>query len=381
MKIAPFGVEQWMNEWETKAAVNLAETCVDSLTVGELLELSGEEGRFTKKMEALRLSYGDIKGSGELLDLVASLYRRQGRENVIVMNGGSAANFISLYTLVEPGDEVVSVYPAYQQLYSIPESFGAKVKLLPLRREKGFLPDMDELKSIVTPKTKLICLNNPNNPTGSLIDEPALKKIVDIASSVGAWILCDEAYRFMTHRPEERVASIADLYDRGIVSCSMSKCFSLAGLRIGWIAGPRDFIKDVFTRRDYMTISCGCLDDMLACIALRSKDKIFARNLGIVRECASILNEWLDGEPGIDAVRPRSGTTAFLRYDCGIRSEDFCLRLLERDGTFLLPGRCFGEEFDSYVRIGYAYSPGVLSDGLKRVSAFLRELRPRMKGR
>jgi aspartate/methionine/tyrosine aminotransferase len=374
MKIAPFGIEQWMNEWETRAALNLAETCVDSLTVGELLEISGEEDSFTERMRRLRLSYGDIRGSGELLDLIASLYQRQDKENVIVMNGGVAANFISLYTLVEPGDEVVSIYPTYQQLYSIPESFGAKVKLLPLRRENGFLPDMNELKSLVTPKTKLICLNNPNNPTGSLLNESALKEVVNIAGSAGAWILCDEAYRFMTHGPEERVSSMADLYDRGIVSCSMSKCFSLAGLRIGWVAGPQDFIEDVFKRRDYTTISCGCLNDMLACIALRNRDKIFARNLGIVRKCASILDEWVNSEPRIDTIRPRSGTTAFLRYDYGIRSEDFCLRLLKRDRTFLLPGRCFGEEFDRYVRIGYAYSPGVLSDGLKRVSAFLREL-------
>ena len=119
---------------------------------------------------------------------------------------------------------------------------------------------------------------------------------------------------------------------------------------------------------------------MLACVALRSKDKIFARNLGIVRKCASILDEWVNSEPRIDTIQPRSGTTAFLRYDYGIRSEDFCLRLLKRDGTFLLPGRCFGEEFDRYVRIGYAYSPGVLSDGLKRVSLFLRELEKEMKG-
>jgi aspartate/methionine/tyrosine aminotransferase len=374
MKNAPFGVEQWMNEWETSAAVNLAETCVDSMTVGELLALSGEEDDFTGRMKELRLSYGDIKGSGELLDLIASLYERQGRGNVIVMNGGSAANFIAIYTLVEPGDEVVSVYPTYQQLYGIPGSFGAEVRLLPLRHGNGFAPDMDELKSLVTPRTKLICLNNPNNPAGSLMDESALLRAADIAASAGAWILCDEAYRFMIHGPGERVPSIADLYDRGVVSCGMSKCFSLAGIRIGWLSGPESFIEDVFTRRDYTTISCGCLDDMLARVALRHRDRIFARNLGIVRECAAMLDEWVESEPRIGYVRPRAGTTAFIRFGYGIRSEDFCLRLLRRDGTFLLPGRCFGEEFDRYVRIGYAYSPGVLSEGLRRVSAFLREL-------
>ena len=133
MFIEPFGVEQWMNEWETKAAANLAETCVDSLSVGELLDLSGRREEITRRMMELRLSYGDIISSDELLDSIAAMYESVKRENVIVMNGGAAANFIAMYSLIEPGDEVVSVYPTYQQLYSIPESFGAAVKLLRLR--------------------------------------------------------------------------------------------------------------------------------------------------------------------------------------------------------------------------------------------------------
>ncbi|MDR3331746.1 MAG: aminotransferase class I/II-fold pyridoxal phosphate-dependent enzyme [Synergistaceae bacterium] len=373
MRIAPFGVEQWMNEWETGAVTNLAETCVDSMTLGELLDIDGSRDSLGSAAN-LRLSYGDIKGSDELLALIASLYENQSSENVIVMNGGIAANFISMFTLVEPGDEVICMYPTYQQLYSIPESFGADVNLLRLRHEDGFLPDLDRLESMVTKRTKLICVNNPNNPTGSLLREPELRRIADIAGSVGAWVHCDEAYRFMVHAPDEQVPSMVSLYDRAVVSCSLSKCFSLAGLRIGWLVGPRHFIDEVFSRRDYTTISCGMLDDLFARAAVRNSKKIFARNLAIVRSCAAMLDEWVDGEPKVDYARPSAGTTAFLRYGCEIGSEDFCRRLFKKDGTFLLPGRCFGNEFDRYLRIGYAYSPDVLNVGLRKLSDFLRDL-------
>lgn len=374
MKIAPFGVEQWMNEWEGGAVSNLAETCVDSMTTGELLEISGQRDEILRQLIDLRLSYGDIRGSDELLGAIASLHERQSRDNVIVMNGGAAANFLSLYTLAEPGDEVVCAYPTYQQLYSIPESFGAKVKLLRLRREDGFLPDPDELASLVTPRTKLICLNNPNNPSGALMERPMLERIVEIARAAGAWIHCDEVYRFLVHDGDRRIPSIADLYERGVVSGSLSKCFSLAGLRVGWLVGPKAFIDDAASRRDYTTISCGRVDDLLGRVAIANRGRILARNLGIVRRCAQALVAWAAGEPRIDCVKPAAGTTAFLRYDYDIASEDFCGRLFERDGTFLLPGRCFGDEFDRFLRVGYAYSPDALEEGLKKLSAFLRTL-------
>ncbi|MDR1650268.1 MAG: aminotransferase class I/II-fold pyridoxal phosphate-dependent enzyme [Synergistaceae bacterium] len=376
MRIAPFGVEQWMNEWETGAAANLAETCVDSMTVNELLDLSGERDETADKMFGMRLSYGDIWGSGELVDGIASMYETLSRENVMVMNGGSAANFIALYTLTEPGDEIVSVYPTYQQLYSIPESFGASVRLLHLRYEDGFLPDPDSLKRLVTDRTKAICINNPNNPTGTLMNEALLKEIINIADSVGAWLYCDEVYRFMVHDGTV-TPSAADMYERGIASCSLSKCFSLAGLRLGWLAGPKEFIGEVSSRRDYTTISCGRLDDLLGRTAIKHREKIFARNLEIVRNCARRLDEWVESEPRVSYVKPRAGTTAFLRYDYDLPSEEFCKRLFERDRTFLLPGRCFGPEFDRFLRIGYAYAPDVLQNGLARVSAFLRDIERR----
>ncbi|MDR1472165.1 MAG: aminotransferase class I/II-fold pyridoxal phosphate-dependent enzyme [Synergistaceae bacterium] len=380
MKIAPFGVEQWMNEWETGAVTNLAETCVDSMTMEELLDISDASGtsgareEIVERMMKLRLSYGDILGSDELLESIASMYGRAGRGNVMVMNGGSAANFISLYTMIEPGDEVVCAYPTYQQLYSIPESFGASVKLLRLRYENGFKPDVDELKGMISDRTKAICVNNSNNPTGTVMSQSELREIARAAESVNAWLYCDEAYRFMVHDQSAEIPSAFDLCERAVVTCGLSKCFSLAGLRLGWVVAPEGFINEAACRRDYTTISCGRLDDLLGCVAIKNRGRIFERNLSIVRGCAAMLDEWVNSERRIDYVKPEAGTTAFLRYDYEIGSEDFCRGLYRKDGTFLLPGACFGPEFDRYLRIGYAYSPDVLEEGLRRVSGFLRDL-------
>ncbi|WP_103106678.1 aminotransferase [Brevibacillus reuszeri] len=369
MRIAPFKVEEWMNEYELEAVYNIAETCVDSLTVEELIRLSAEPEDFFKEMAAQKLTYGHIEGSPEFRSLVAGMYKTMKPENILAMNGAIGANFLTLFSLVQPGDEVITVHPTYQQIYSVPESFGAQVKLLRLLPENEFLPDLDELRSLVTDKTKLICINNPNNPSGALMNEAILREIVEIARSVDAYLLCDEVYRNLHQDPEITVPSIVDLYDKGIATSSMSKVFSLAGLRLGWIAAPVDVIKNCFQHRDYTTISCGMLDDMLAVHALKNRDKIMERNLKIVRDNLQILDEWVISEPLVSYVKPQAGTTAMLKYELDIPSEAFCIDLFRSTGAFLTPGSCF--DMEGWVRIGYACSTEVLKAGLEKVSEFL----------
>jgi len=371
MEIKPFGVEQWMNRWETLAVNNIAETCVDSLFLYELLELSERKEEILVDLLGTRMTYGDIKGSEGLRRLIAGLYEERNPETVLVMNGGSAANFLTLFTLVNPGDRVISVWPTYQQLTSIPEAFGASVDILELRPENSWLPDTDELEKMSESGVDLICLNNPNNPTGSLMDREMLEKIAGIARQHGAWVLCDEAYRGLVHEPGVSVPSMADIYEKGVSTGSMSKVFSLAGLRSGWMAGPQEFIEEAFARRDYTTISCGPLVDALAVVALENREKIMKRNLEIIRESVALLGEWVDSEPAFHWVRPRAGTTAFVGYDLDIPSDEFCIDLLGSTGTFLLPGSCFGIE--KRLRFGYAYGTEALKRGLESVSGWVRQ--------
>ena len=372
MKIETFGVERWMDLHENDAVNNIAETCVNSMSVRELLELTGDTGSRIKEILDMRLTYGAIPGSHALREGIAGLYQSLGPENILIMNGGSASNFLTLYTLVEPGDHVISVNPTYQQLYSIPESFGARVEFLQLQPEEGFLPDPGEIARMVVPETRVICLNNPNNPTGALMEKDRLAEIVEAARSVDAWILCDEVYRMLVHDPDLHVPAMADLYEKGISVGSMSKAFSLAGLRLGWIAGSEELIHECMLKRDYTNISCGMIDDYLATLAIKEKDAILERNLRIIRKNIAILDEWVHSEPRVDYVRPRAGTTVFIHYDYPVSSRDFCNRLMDLNGTFVVPGECFGRE--NWIRVGYAFDPTVLEAGLKGISALLREL-------
>ena len=371
MKIRDFGVEIWMNRYENHCELNLAETCVESLTVAELLDMAGKRDAILSELLPMKLTYGAIEGSDRLRGLIAGLYDRQAIENVVVTHGAIGANALVHETLVEPGDRVISVLPTYQQHYSIPESFGADVQILKLKPEHGFLPDLEELRRLATPGTRLICLNNPNNPTGSLMDRDFLLEVVQIARGCGAWILCDEVYRGTDQQGDGMTASIADLYEKGISTGSMSKTYSLAGLRLGWIVGPKALLHAVSIHRDYNTISVGMLDDHFAAVALENRGKILARSHDITRRNLAILAEWVEGEPLISWVKPKSGTTALLKYDLPLTSEVFCTTLLERTGVMLTPGSAM--DMEGYLRIGYANGEAILREGLKRMSAFLAE--------
>ena len=373
MNIRPFYVEEWMNAYENGAKYNIAETCVDSISLDNLWKLSGVDGeQFWREFCARRLTYGDIEGFPPFREGICGLYRTIRPENIITTHGAAGANHHVFYSLINPGDRVVSIMPTYQQLVSIPESFGAELAVLPLRESDGYLPDLDELRKLVTPETRMICINNPNNPTGALMSRELLQDIVTIAEAVGAWILCDEVYRHLTQE-DVWCESIVDLYDRGISVSSMSKVFSLAGLRLGWIAThDEEVIRACLSHRDYNLISCGMLDERIAAIALNNKEALLKRSQRIVRENLAILDAWVSGEPKLHYVRPEAGTTALIYYDYPMDSWEFCKRMYQETGAFVTPGDCFEEPRS--MRIGYASDTQVLRDGLKAVSSFLRLL-------
>lgn len=373
MKIRPFVVEEWMNAYETGARFNIAETCVDSISIDELFRLCGEDSTaFWKQFSARRLTYGDIEGAPAFREGICRLYKTLKPEEVVTTHGAAGANHHVFYSLVEPGNRVISIMPTYQQLYSIPESYGAEVRLLNLTPENGYLPALEQLRELAVPGTKLICINNPNNPTGALMSTQLLREIVEIAKSVDAYVLCDEVYRHLTQE-DVWCESIVDLYKKGISVSSMSKVFSLAGLRLGWIATHDEALrKAILSHRDYNHISCGMFDEALAAVALRHCDVILERNRGIVRENLSVLDAWVQSEPRIHYQKPQAGTTALVYYDYAPDSYTFCTRMYHETGAFVTPGDCF--EQPKSMRIGYASDVQTLKDGLAAISAFLRIL-------
>lgn len=372
MKIKTFKVERWMNDYEEEARYNLGETCIDSLTVRELLDLCGENGEeFLLGLGDVRLTYGHIFGSPEFLAGVASLYEDVQPQHVVPTHGAVGANNMVITSIIEPGDNMVSVMPTYQQHYSIPESLGAEVRILQLRPENDFLPDIQELRNLVDENTKMITFNNPDNPTGSWITKESMEAMIEVARSVNAYVLCDEVYRGISE-DGSYMHSVVDLYDKGISVGSMSKIFSMAGTRMGWIVTrDEDALHQIHEHRDYDTISCGVLDDKLASLALANKEKIFARNREILNKNREILDQWVQETEGVHYVRPVAGTTALVYYDMDIPSYDLCVRLIREKGLLFTPGSAM--EMEGAVRIGYAFDSKLLREGLEQFSDFLKE--------
>ena len=374
MDIKTFKVERWMDEYETKCKYNLAETCIDSLTVREVIEMAGlDVDEYMRELADTRLTYSHIGGSPELLAGIAGLYSDVIKpEHIIPMHGAIGANYHILMTLIDPSDNMVSVMPTYQQHYSIPESIGAEVRILNLNLENHFLPDIEKLKELVDENTKVITMNSPNNPSGSLIPKDVMEQVIDVAKSVGAYVLCDEVYRGISE-DGSYMYSVADIYEKGISVGSMSKSWSMAGVRLGWIVTrDMDLIHRCHERRDYDTISCAVIDDKLAALALANKDKIIERNRAILNTNRQILDDWVNATPEVYYQRPVAGTTALVYYKKDMPSRELCDRLIKETGVLFTPGECF--EMEGAVRIGYAFDSKVLQQGLDLFADFLKTI-------
>lgn len=368
MLIDKFKVEEWFNKYEKDAVYDLADTCVESFSIKELLELTG--GDYTEVFNR-KLNYGDIHGSLRLKNAICTMYSNQTPDNITITHGAIGANHLVVMSLVEKKDKVVSVVPTYQQHYSIPKAFGADVKMFFLKEENSWLPDLYEFEKVVGNDTKLICINNPNNPTGAVIPDDMMRQIVEIAKKSDAYILCDEVYRGLNHTGKAFGISVADIYEKGISTGSTSKAFSLAGLRLGWVAAGHDIIDNINHQREYNTISVGILDDYFASIAIENKDKILKRNIEKINIGKEIIMKWADSEPRVHIVTPQGGTTAFVRYNAPFNSVELCKKLQQETGVMILPGSTL--EVDGYLRIGYANNFETLEKALKIFSNWLNQ--------
>ena len=366
MRISPFKVEEWMNRYEEGALYDLTTTCIKPMTVNEIYSFSQENE--LSQIFNKPLDYGCITGSDRLKSAICTLYENQNLNNITVTHGAIGANQLIYLSILEPGDEVISIVPTYQQHYSIPESIGANVKLYFLKEENDWIPDTSELAQMISSKTKLLCLNNPNNPTGAVIPGRILEEIVEIAKTNKVWILSDEAYRGLNLIGKPYSQSVADLYEKGISVGSMSKTYSLPGLRVGWIAAREDLINEVNHQRQYNTISVGGLDDYFAAVALENRNLIQERNFNILRTGHGILSDWLKNESLVKCVIPNGGTTALVRYEKDIPSRTLCRKLQNRTGVALLPGETM--EMEGYVRIGFCAN--ALKQALDIFSSYLQ---------
>lgn len=370
MRIDTFKIEEWMNLYCPSAKYDLTSTCIEPLSLRELLNIC--EVTNTKDISDIPLSYGEIHGSQRLRKAVQALYTNQEFENITITHGAIGANELVYKSILNKGDEVITILPTYQQHYSIPKSLGNEVRYIFHKEESKWQLNLREIENAITHKTKLICLTNPNNPTGAVLSDDTLERIIEIAKSKNIWILCDEAYRGLNLIGKPYSKSIADLYERGISVGSMSKTYSLPGLRVGWVCARKDLISEINKHREYNTISISALDDYFSAIALENRNKIINRNFQIMQNGLKILEDWLNGEIYVKANLPQGGTTALVRYKKDIPSRTLCKNLQAKTGVAILPGETM--DMEGFVRIGYCVNPEILKTGLKEFSKFLRTI-------
>ncbi|KAL3421364.1 aminotransferase class I and II [Phlyctema vagabunda] len=394
VKIEPFDVEQWMDKYEvTPGVLNIAETCAASISIDDLVGLCEDPGIKGPLHTSTKLTYGPIRGSPALRERLAALYSARvanplSPDNILITPGAISANFLLLYTLVGPGDHVVCVYPTYQQLYSVPESLGAEVSLWKLRAEKDYIPDLAELKGLVKENTKMIIINNPNNPTGSTTPKSVLQSLVDFARERDIIVLSDEVYRPLFHGvapvDSEFPPSIVSFgYDKAIAVGSMSKAYALAGIRIGWLASrSTTIIEAIATARDYTTISVSQLDDQVATYAMSQSvlHALLGRNIKLAKTNFAILESFVKENSSVCSwVKPTGGTTAFVRFQSKGEPVDdvqFCIDVIEKIKVMFLPGsKCFGSgvDFKGFVRIGFVCETDILEEALQKLGHYIRE--------
>ncbi|KAI3319392.1 PLP-dependent transferase [Xylariaceae sp. AK1471] len=397
VKIPAFEVEQWMDAYEnTPAVLNIAETCASSISISQLAEFHShsQTGSAPPVLDFSKpMTYGAIRGSDKLRRNIGALYSDEtsedglAPENIIVTQGAISANHLVFYTLVGPGDHVVCVFPTYQQLYTIPETLGAEVSLWKLKAEDQYVPDVAELEKLIKSNTKMIVINNPNNPTGATTPKAVLTRIIDVARKHDIIVFSDEVYRPLFHglsKSEVPPSALSLGYRKVVSTASMSKAWALAGIRVGWIASrDADIIAQLACARDYTTISVSQLDDQVAAYALSADvaPALLARNTELARTNLALLEKFVRDHAHVCSwVKPTAGTTAFIRFSRKdgrpIDDEAFCKDVLDKAKVMFLPGaRCFGNghDFQGYVRIGYVNGTEVLREALERLGVYVAE--------
>lgn len=366
MKIDKFEVEAWMTKYEKNCLYNLAETCVSSMTLQQLLEMIDDKEDFYDHLLHTKLDYGPIEGSINLREGILSLYQTGTIDDITITHGCVNANELVLISLLEKGDHLICIEPTYQQFYSFPGTFGVETSLVSLKEENGWKVDISAFEKEIKENTKMMILVNPNNPTGTSFSKEFLLELVALAKKHDLYIVCDEIYRGV--KGDEEV-SISDLYEKGIATSSLSKIFRFAGLRLGWIKSSKEIIQIINDRRDYHIISSGFLNDYLASQVLEHKDEIIASSIAICNQNKQIVKEWLKKEPLVDCVLPDSGTVCFLQYHIDMPSKELCVKLQQDTGVFLVPGACFNREY--HLRFGFANDSETIKKGLELFSNWL----------
>lgn len=372
LKIIPFAQERWQCEYENTVDYDLSSSGVHALTSRELIE----NDRTAKEFLDAPLGYSQADGTSQLKAAIAATYGKlASAKNIMVTNGSSEANFMAAWHLFEKGDEVVLMLPDYAQVWGLAKTWGLKIKPLWLKEELGWQFDPEELKSLISKKTKAIQVCNPNNPTGAIMAAEQRKALQDVTKDSRAWLLSDEVF-LGSEREGPMTESLWGDYDRTLISNGLSKAYGLPGLRIGWLVGQPEVLKEIKPHHDYTTLAPTTLSDRLAQLALEPgrREKIFVRTRNILRKNYPELRGWLEQQGRLFShVPPTACAICYVKYNMKINSSALAERLRKEKSVLVVPGDHF--MMDGYMRIGTGSPTNYLMGGLNRAEELIREFR------
>lgn len=367
MRIPDFDLERYFARYEFAVPYLLCASDVEAWPMVDVLDLADDEVRGL--WDGLRLGYTESMGHPLLrAEIARRLFTSLSGDDVLVFSGASEGIFVLVNVLLGAGDHAVVVWPAYQSLHEVARSVGADVTLVELHESEGWALDPARIRAALTPRTRLVVLNAPHNPTGMLPSHSAFAEVASIVGEAGAVLLSDEVYRGLERDRAARLPSGADLGEHVVSLGVMSKSFAMPGLRIGWIATRNRALLDAAARfKDYTTLCPPAPSEILAIGALRASDRVLARSNAIVRANLEVLDAVFGRLGGrVSWVRPPAGSIGFARiHDDDV--DGFVARLAAEEGVLLAPGRLFGRD-DGHVRIGYGRSN--LPEAAARFEAF-----------
>lgn len=371
-KFEPFVMERMMSKFENYVDFNLSESGVHPLTLRELMALAG---RGVDELGEVMISYPQANGTPELRQTIANLYKGAGVDNVLVTTGAAEANYLIIHTLLEPGDEMALMAPNYQQVWGVATNRGVKVSTFHLDANNGWALDVESLRRAITPRTKLIAICNPNNPTGRIMPAAEMDAVVAEAARVGAWLLADEVYGGAERETDVQTPSFYGRYDKVIAVGSMSKAYGLPGLRTGWAVGPADTLDEMWARHEYITITTTMLSDKLTALALSPavRPKVLARTRKFIRDGYPVLTKWAAEHGNMFSVFPsQAAAIAFVRYNLPVNSTELTERLRKEKSVLIVPGDNFG--LDRHLRISFGLPHDYLRGGLERIHQLMNEI-------
>jgi aspartate/methionine/tyrosine aminotransferase len=375
VRIEPFRMERLQSTYENYVDYNLSESGVHPMSVRELLRNAGSEEAFL----GTELGYTQSNGSEELRDRIAAFYPDTSRDNVLVTNGGSEANYATFWSLLGRGDHVAFMLPNYLQTWGLARAFASTVgsfRLVPDGEGGGarWALDVGGLRRAVTRKTRVILVTHPNNPTGAVLTEEEMDEIVRVARGCGAFIVADEIYRG-AEVSGTTTPTFRGRYERVLVTSGLSKAFGLPGLRIGWVVGPPAVVKRLWSYRDYTTIAPGALSDRLARVALEPdrREAIFTRTRAVIRTNLPVLESWMRERGDVfNYVPPRAGAILLARYALPLGSVALVEKLRVEKSVLIVPGDHLGAP--RHVRLGFGSQVQYLREGLARIDQAIASL-------